>query len=434
MHSRMTSILLVMAAALAAATLAGTGTVSTAGAAAGAGAASRSATGDTPPVFVQATPPTTGAAGQDYRYAFAASGTPAPTYTLTTGSWAWLHINTSAGEVSGTVPAGITSFKYTVTAANTAGTATAGPFTIQVTGTAGPYVTLLFSRTEMTAADDCVANGQGIATLAPMVAPYLKSLGLSATGTLQTGPTREGIRFCTHFRDSLAASWADAANLATSFGWSFGSHTATYPSNLANLTPEQSYAETCGSAATIDAHGLPGGHGIIAYPGSQSAPVNLQTNYAAKCFAWGRKYTSTGITWSAAGSTPPYWQYTEGLDGGACNTATAPCYTITSTTSRHYSLPGAIITRVKALKPGQWFTLQAFILVTGTNPPYSRNATKWDCTSSDPKLHWANDNERYCYSDWRQIISAITAVPHVIVTDPLSAGVAFGRPASYPLP
>jgi len=73
-------------------------------------------------------------------------------------------------------------------------------------------------------------------------------------------------------------------------------------------------------------------------------------------------------------------------------------------------------------------------LVTGTNPPYSHNPTKWDCTSGDPKLHWANDNERYCYSDWRQIVSAITAVPHVIVTDPLSAGVAFGRPASYPLP
>src|SRR5205814_7881883 len=142
---------------------------------------------------------------------------------------AWLHINTSTGEVSGTVPAGITSFNYTVTAANIAGTATAGPFAIQVTGTAGPYVTLLFSRTEMTAADDCLVNSKGIAPLATVVAPYLKSLGMPATGTLQTGPTREAIRFCTHYGDSLAASWADAANLATNFGWSFGSHTATYP-------------------------------------------------------------------------------------------------------------------------------------------------------------------------------------------------------------
>ena len=392
------------------------------------------ATAGTPPVFVHKAPPVTAVAGEPYSYTFSASGDPAPSYALSTGAWSWLSINAATGTVSGTVPAGITSFSYTVTAANTAGTATAGPFAIQVTGTAGPYVTLLFSRTEMTAADDCLASSKGIAPLATVVAPYLKSLGLPATGTLQTGPTREATRFCTHYRDSLAASWADAANLATNFGWSFGSHTATYPSNIANLTPEQSYSETCGSAATIDTHGLPGGHGIIAYPGAQSAPVNLQTNYSAKCFAWGRKYTSTGITSSGAGSTPPYWQYTEGLDGGACNTLAAPCYNVTSTNSKRYSLPGAIITRIKALKPGQWFTLQAFILVTGTSPPYSHNATKWDCTSSDPKLHWANDNERYCYSDWRQIVSAITAVPHVIVTDPLTVGLAFGRPATYASP
>ena len=268
------------------------------------------ATAGTPPVFVHKAPPVTAVAGEPYSYTFSASGDPAPTYALSTGAWSWLSINAATGTVSGTVPAGITSFSYTVTAANTAGTATAGPFAIQVTGTAGPYVTLLFSRTEMTAADDCLASSKGIAPLATVVAPYLKSLGLPATGTLQTGPTREATRFCTHYRDSLAASWADAANLATNFGWSFGSHTATYPSNIANLTPEQSYSETCGSAATIDTHGLPGGHGIIAYPGAQSAPVNLQTNYSAKCFAWGRKYTSTGITSSGpaaprhTGSTP----------------------------------------------------------------------------------------------------------------------------------
>ena len=41
----------------------------------------------------------------------------------------------------------------------------------------GPYVTLLFSRTEQTAADNCVAANTGVAQLTTTVAPYLKSLG-----------------------------------------------------------------------------------------------------------------------------------------------------------------------------------------------------------------------------------------------------------------
>lgn len=421
MPSQVKHALFVAAAALVSFGLAGPGTADAAGL-----AAARATT----PVFVQKTPPATAVAGRPYGYTFKASGTPAPTYKLSTGSWAWLHLNATSGAVSGTVPAGIASFKYTVTAANAAGTATAGPFTVQITGTAGPYVTLLFSRTEMNAADNCVPTSQNIATLDMMVAPFLKSLGMPATGTIQTVPTRATTRFCTHYGDSLGASWADAANLATNFGWSFGSHTATYPANLDVLTPERSYAETCGSAATIDSYGLPGGHGIIAYPGAQAAPVKLQTTYSAKCFAWGRKYSSTGITSSSAGATAPYWQYTYGLGGGACNNPSASCYNILSR-SRVYSLPGPIITRIKALKPGQWFTLQAFILVTGKNPAYTKNGTRWDCTATDPNLHWANDNERYCYSDWRQIVNAIAAVPHVIVTGPLAVGMAFGRPATY---
>ena len=52
--------------------------------------------------------------------------------------------------------------------------------------------------------------------------------------------------------------------------------------------------------------------------------------------------------------------------------------------------------------------------------------------SSEPGLHWTNDDERYCYSDWQQIVSAIAAMPSLTVTDPLTVGVAFGRPASYP--
>jgi hypothetical protein len=120
-------------------------------------------------------------------------------------------------------------------------------------------------------------------------------------------------------------------------------------------------------------------------------------------------------------------------NGGACNVQTAPCYNVASATGGHprYLLPSTIIAQIQALQPGQWFTLQSYVLVTGSNPGYAHDADRWDCTSPDPSLHWTNDSERYCYSDWQQIVSAIAAVPGVTVTDPLTVGVAFGRPASY---
>jgi uncharacterized repeat protein (TIGR01451 family) len=88
---------------------------------------------DQAPVFVLDSPPATAVAGQEYGYSFEASGTPAPAYALAAGAPSWLSINASTGELTGTPPAGTTSFSYTVTAANVAGTATAGPFTVTVT-------------------------------------------------------------------------------------------------------------------------------------------------------------------------------------------------------------------------------------------------------------------------------------------------------------
>ena len=236
---------------------------------------------------------------------------------------------------------------------------------------------------------------------------------MPGTGTLVTGVTQATAPNCTHFGDSLTSSWADAADLAKNFGWSFVSHTATYPAQLGKLTPTQSYAETCGSAAALDGHGLPGGHGLIAYPGVQTPPLALQADYGANCFAWGRMYNKSGTTLASAGTTPPYWQQTEAVNGGACHVQTAPCYTVAAGTNGHlrYDEPSTIIAKIQALQPGQWFTLQAYILVTGSNPGYSHNATRWDCTSPNPALHWTNDNERYCYSDWQQIVNAIAAMP-----------------------
>ena len=299
----------------------------------------------------------------------------------------------------------------------------------------GPFVTLLFSRSEISAADNCVQDDTNIARLDTVVAPYLQSVGMAGTGTLVTKKTGDTTRNCTHYNDDLTSSWADATNLANTYGWSFVSHTATYPGLAAiqSFTPAEAMAQTCGSLATLKAHGLPGAAGMIAYPGSYTknpAVVKLHTQYGQTCFAWGRQYNHPkhGITNMSAASTPPYWQYTNAVVGGPCNDSTQPCYTVHVKNGR-YTLPSTMIARIKALQPGQWFTLQAYLLVTGKNPNYTNDKMRWDCTSPNPALHWTNTTVRYCYSDYQQIVQAVAADPSITVTDPLTVGQAWGRPA-----
>ena len=300
----------------------------------------------------------------------------------------------------------------------------------------GPFVTLLFSRTEISAADNCVEDDADIARLDTIVAPFLHSSGMAGTGTLVTDGTFDTTRHCVHYNDDLTASWADATNLAQNYGWSFVSHTATYPSakKLEGLTPAQAYHETCGTIATITSHGLPGATGMIAYPGGEgpkalAAIKQLQANYGRNCFDWGRQYVHSGFTDVTAASTPPYWQHTVVLSGGACNDPTAWCYSgVVIPNNRHYTLPSTIIAQIQALQPGQWFTLQAYLLVTGRQPAYTQNGTRWNCTSPNPALHYTNHEVRYCWTDYQQIIRAIAADPSITVTDPLTVGRAFGRP------
>jgi hypothetical protein len=89
-------------------------------------------TSTTPPQFTAATPPVRIRAFETYTYAFAASGVPAPAYSLEPGAPSWLSINPGTGVVTGEIgpmEAGF-HFSYTVMAANAAGSATAGPFTV----------------------------------------------------------------------------------------------------------------------------------------------------------------------------------------------------------------------------------------------------------------------------------------------------------------
>jgi hypothetical protein len=294
----------------------------------------------------------------------------------------------------------------------------------------GPYATILFSRTEITSADNCVQNDTNTARLDTEVAPYLKSKGMVATGTLTPNRIYQSTYKCTHYNDSMMGSWDNATNFAQNYGWTFVSHTASYPANLPSITGAQADAETCGSANTITNHGLPGANGYIAYPGAEGDATALQTDFGSKCFAWGRQYGSKGVTKSTL--TAPYWQHTTAGNGGPCADTTQPCSQIKMQNgSTKYSPPSTLISTINNLKAGDWFTFQSFLLVKGKNPPTPSGNVQWDCTSSNPNLHWTNDNERYCYNDFQTVIEAIKS-KGLTVTDPLSVGVAFGRPATYP--
>jgi hypothetical protein len=96
-------------------------------------AVSQTITVDQAPSFTADSPPLSVVSGQAYSYTFTASGAPAPGYALAAGAPSWLSIDAATGAVTGTPPAGTTSFSYAVTASNSVGTTTAGPYTVTVT-------------------------------------------------------------------------------------------------------------------------------------------------------------------------------------------------------------------------------------------------------------------------------------------------------------
>src|SRR5579871_4159791 len=299
-----------------------------------------------------------------------------------------------------------------------------------------PQVTILFSRTAMTASDDylpdgafsCQADDAGIATVTGTVAPYLASLGLAPiTGTVQTANTQPTVEWCSHYRETKAASWADLSNLASQYGWRFVSHSATYPSvaQWANMSADQVYAETCGSASALEAHGLSGATGMFAWPDNKVAPNALSD--VEQCFDVSRRY-GAGVSTASQVDNSPYYQSTRQLLGGHCDAGTSQCPS--DSIGLRYSPPQNAINQINGLQPGQWLTIQVYLLVTGTNPAYTKSHDRWDCTSSDPTLHWANDAERYCFSDFQQVMTALAskvAQGQIVITDPATAATRLGR-------
>jgi len=154
----------------------------------------------TAPTFTADTPPTTGTVGTAYTYTFAATGAPAPTFAVATGTLpAGLTLNATSGVLSGT-PTTAGPSTFTVSAHNTtapdavsgsititvaAATAAAPTFTADTppaTGTVGTDYTYTFAASGTPAPTFAVASG----TL-----PAGLTLD-STTGVLSGKPTNSG--------------------------------------------------------------------------------------------------------------------------------------------------------------------------------------------------------------------------------------------------
>ncbi len=327
----------------------------------------------------------------------------------------------ASGSCTGPTCSASDAGTYTVSASYGAVTSTA-----TLTVVTGKFVELIFSRTEVSAADGrpCKAADANVARLDTTIEPFLQSLGLSATGSIETGPTRQSTFWCSHFLETMATSWSLAQQLSTQ-GWTFVSHSLDYPSasKWSAMTPGQQWDETCGSAQTIDAAGLAGAADMFLWPDNV---INQQAmvSFVEPCFGTNRLYQHS-VTTPAGMNTAPHQQFVWTINGGHCNTPGAACSQVAGVNIA-YSTPAMIISAINSLMPGQVLTLQTYLDVTGTNPAYSTNATRWDCTSTDPNLHWSNDPERYCWSDLQTILDYL-ASSGLGITQPGAVEAAFGR-------
>ena len=345
------------------------------------------------------------------------------------GSWTWVASSQGAQPVTLTWQVTPGTWRLAVEALSGASS-----YRLDVTypdatpSTKPPEVTLIFSRTGLSAADhssggetgSCTRDDRNIAPLDTVVAPYVAANypHVHLVGSIETGPTGNAAgHWCPHGGKSYGSSWADLTTLMH-LGWSFIDHSSTYPTDWSSLTQQQLYDQTCGSRNVITNHGLPGANGQFDWPNNHfDATVN--TNFVRKCFSFSRGYGS-GVTTATQITNNNGQQSTRGASGGHCNVSGLPCTTVN--TVKAYTLPSDVIAQMRSLQSGQWQNLQTYVLVTGKNPTYATNPTKWDCTNPDPRYHWTNDVERYCWNDMQTILAALNADPSVKSNSP--AGVA----------
>jgi hypothetical protein len=180
---------------------------------------------DTAPVFTADSAATTAGRGSNYSYNFSASGSPAPTYSLSGPSW--LSINTTTGYVWGTVPnfSG-PSFSYSVTASNGVNPAATVSFKVWITHNGHPGGQGGKLSTSLSCSSPVRSGARGTCTLD--VTNVGSGQAQSVTGTI-TLPAQLKADFCGH-----GWSWG----WFNSWGCTISGNTVT--ETLGTLNPGQS--------------------------------------------------------------------------------------------------------------------------------------------------------------------------------------------------
>jgi hypothetical protein len=290
---------------------------------------------------------------------------------------------------------------------------------------AGPaYLSILAGRTEWSATVACqpLPGSDDLGTIAARI--HQLSSRLTVYGTTVGDRTASGTtRMCVN--NVIYPTWGDLAALHSQYGWDFGSNGLHH---VAMTTPGQSPAQlwstSCGALRDpvngLVPHGYLQGWSLFAYPfgGDQPQDLNakLQANYISKCFAFGRLYDNAPpyLKNTPASVMKSNWlAQTHNIYGGSCNdpNPSAPCHSIPGTLGHVYDNP-ADLTALVQPSPGEWAVLQFHLIVEGNR--LSGAGAHWDCTSSDWRLHWATDNEMYCWNDFQVVLQSIPAGVNVV--------------------
>ena len=283
------------------------------------------------------------------------------------------------------------------------------------------YLTFAFGRTQWVTARQCVPMARTV-TLGQVAADMTaigitKGKALTGTGNVVIDRASEtDMPTCMTY--GLMATWPQIADLRDTHGWAFVSAGASYR-NMTTLTQQEQTEESCGSLEALDAHGHTRGWGLFAYPNNRKS-VSSQTSVVSTCFAYGRAYD---YRFNAIGQmAAPWFQRTFSVNGGSCNVVGEPCYDPAAVGANHHYRTRESLASLMQPGPGEWSVVQMYRFVTGAN---SSSTFDWDCTSSDPDLHWVSNSELYCYDDF---LWALDQIPDtVVVTDPATVAEAWGR-------
>lgn len=223
------------------------------------------------PAFVGTPTPLTAATQTvPYSYSFAVSGTPAPTYSVASGTLPdGLSLNTTTGVLSGT-PTTLGSYTFIIAATNTFGTATTSPITITTNAPAAP--TVLPGSTPPSAINGqpysytIPASGSPAPTFAVATGSLPPGLTLNPnTGTISGTPTGPG---------TFTISITNSLGTITTGAITIGSAVAAAPVFSA-MTPPPAY-NTFAYSYTFVANGYPAPTYAVS-SGSLPAGLNLDS-------------------------------------------------------------------------------------------------------------------------------------------------------------